>query len=73
MGAKGASHLLIWMSCVGVSGCGMTVPEMRAFAPDRLDPTSSINSTEGEFESDLIWHIRCSIGEGLARIRNQNA
>jgi hypothetical protein len=69
-----ASFPLLLLTAFGLSGCGLTVPEMNILSPDREAPDrrpgEPYYSTNGGFQALLIQHIRCSIGKGLARARD---
>jgi hypothetical protein len=61
---------------LGLSGCGLTVPEMNILQSDTVapdpdrKPSDPYYSTNGAFQSALVEHIRCSIGKGLARAKD---
>ena len=64
----------VLLGAFALGGCGLAVPEMNVLSPDRVapdrKPTDPYYSTNGGFQTVLVDHIRCSIGKGLARVRD---
>lgn len=70
----GSSLALTLVASLGLCGCGLTVPEMNILSPDReapdRKPSDPYYSTNGTFQILLVDHIKCSIGKGLARVKD---